>query len=1265
MKFAKQLEDNLVPEWRAKYLDYKGAKKKLKAVRRAIRNAEAASASTLGYPSPYVAAGITDRFRSASAGSISRSAASSLRQHLSPDRERERDRKDRDSPRRLSDTASPVAAGGATPKYPPPSPSAILATPGKQVHPERVLTIQEDEDEDELEIRKAPPSDGSIAVRDFANGNVDERRRLNPSPGSQDGSGGYGSISPSAAPAQPAPPSAPMRLVHPSTTTGVPEGPALPPELDLPGPARPLEDRKPALRRVHTYDSSFSIPQSKAESKTGGADDDGAFSPSTTQPYPTFGRQSPLFKGIFGNLRSRITTGRRVPNPQIRNAQMYLDMTEGAQKQFFVFLAAQLDKINEFYEAKEREAEDRFARIEHQIHIMTRNRLAEKERERQEAAEEAAAPPINWKHPKDLVAGTVKHMRKSISTLERTSIVKFQSHLDPASLSTSPTNLTDHPTIAQLSTSALETAADPAQPTIHAATTSHLEDYARRAQTEHVRFKTAKRKLKAALVEYYHSLELLKSYSLLNREAFRKILKKFDKTAHTHIATKYLEEKVHPTPFASSEQIERLLTKTEDLFATHYEKGRRKHAVERLRTREPKKSATGPVFRSGIYIGMSLVLIVQALYEAHARLKDNYGMRHESEVSYLLQIWGGFAFPALFMLLFSACCRAWVLARINYVFIFEFDTRNNLNWRELMELPAMFIFMQSILMWFSFATFWGHHFDRIWFPLIYFCIVVAILFNPFKFWYYHARKWLLYTMYRLLWAGFYPVEFRDFWSGDILCSMTYTIGTIPLFFCLWSRDWNTPTQCNSSHSRLLGFFTALPSIWRLLQCLRRYYDTRNAFPHLANGAKYTCGILYYVTLSLWRLDQADKRLEAVFIVFAAVNALYTSTWDLLMDWSLLNWYAPHRLLRNNLAYRRPSLYYLAMLIDPPIRFNWIFYVIYAKQVQHSALLSFLVSLTELGRRFVWCFFRMENEHCANVGKFRAYKDDVPLPYNVPPPIIPSRAGTTTTTAASSPVFAHAPTRITAPEARVDEEIAAVSGHTPPSARPRRSGGTPSFGPIRVSGAEAGGRPQIDSGALVERTPLLRAFTMATTAHAQDFERKRRPSGTPITMAQHDPVGAAAGSAPGRIRGYLSGSIGGNYDMDDDDDDDDDDDYDSESDGEATTSFHHHTRGNATGTGLGVPIHLGARGRRRSLADEAVEDMAGLRLHAHRTYSSREPGTSGSGGGAGTSGGGGSGGGGGGQRGTGGLLGPPSPGEGMSRSYERRDYGRRSSGSDRR
>ena len=100
-----------------------------------------------------------------------------------------------------------------------------------------------------------------------------------------------------------------------------------------------------------------------------------------------------------------------------------------------------------------------------------------------------------------------------------------------------------------------------------------------------------------------------------------------------------------------------------------------------------------------------------------------------------------------------------------------------------------------------------------------------------------------------------------------------TIKGLVLFLCLYSRSWRDPPLCNSSHSRLLGFFTTLPGIWRGIQCIRRYYDTRNVFPHLVNGGKYTFTILYYMTLSLYRVHKSPQ-LRALFIACASVNAIY-------------------------------------------------------------------------------------------------------------------------------------------------------------------------------------------------------------------------------------------------------------------------------------------------------------------------------------------------------------------------------------------------------
>lgn len=176
-----------------------------------------------------------------------------------------------------------------------------------------------------------------------------------------------------------------------------------------------------------------------------------------------------------------------------------------------------------------------------------------------------------------------------------------------------------------------------------------------------------------------------------------------------------------------------------------------------------------------------------------------------------------------------------------------------------------------------------------------------------------------------------------------------------------------------------------------------------------------------------------------------------------MDWSLLQPNSNKPLLRDVRGYRNPNYYYLAMIIDPILRFNWIFYSIYTADLQHSSIASFLVGFSEVTRRGMWTLFRVENEHCSNVARFKASRD-IPLPYELESESQNSlpdqgRLDDVNTTQASLPVLSrHCSLTSGALEAQE------------PSEGMRRRAGTRTF------------------------TSIL------ANAHTQDFEKKRKPGG---------------------------------------------------------------------------------------------------------------------------------------------------------------------------
>merc|ERR1719206_722055 len=96
-----------------------------------------------------------------------------------------------------------------------------------------------------------------------------------------------------------------------------------------------------------------------------------------------------------------------------------------------------------------------------------------------------------------------------------------------------------------------------------------------------------------------------------------------------------------------------------------------------------------------------------------------------------------------------------------------------------------------------------------------------------------------------------------------------------------------------------------------------------------------------------------------------------------MDWGFFSAAAGgNKFLREELVYSSKGFYYLAIVEDLVLRFSWA-YRLMLKEFgfgSYGELTTSVFAVLEIVRRFIWNFFRLENEHLNNCGKFRAVRD---------------------------------------------------------------------------------------------------------------------------------------------------------------------------------------------------------------------------------------------------------------------------------------------------
>ncbi|XP_021861937.2 phosphate transporter PHO1 homolog 1 [Spinacia oleracea] len=494
----------------------------------------------------------------------------------------------------------------------------------------------------------------------------------------------------------------------------------------------------------------------------------------------------------------------------------------------------------------------------------------------------------------------------------------------------------------------------------------------------------AQKMIRGAFLELYKGLNYLKTYRNLNMLAFVKILKKFDKVTNKEVLPIYLRV-VENSYFNTSDLVMRLADEIEELFVKHFAKDDKRKAMKYLKPNHRKESHAVTFF-IGLFTGCFIALLVGYVIMAH--LMGMY-TKQAPDTVYMETVYPVLSmFSLLFLHIFLYGCNifTWKKARINYSFILELASTEELKFREafLISSASMTAIVGVLFIHLSLAA-KGHSSALAQaipgFLLLFF---VLLLFCPFNIAYHSTRYRFLRVIRNIVFSPLYKVVMLDFFMADQLCSQVPLLRNFEYLACYYitgsykTQDYGYCVR--TTHYRDLAYAVSfLPYYWRAMQCARRWFD-EGQVTHLVNLGKYVSAMLAAGAKLAYEKEKTTGYLCLV-VALSSGATMYQLYWDYVKDWGLLQFHSKNPWLRNELMLRKKCIYYFSMVLNLILRLAWLQTVLHPNfgNVDYRVIGLFLAAL-EVIRRGQWNFYRLENEHLNNAGKFRAVKQ-VPLPFH--------------------------------------------------------------------------------------------------------------------------------------------------------------------------------------------------------------------------------------------------------------------------------------------
>nr|CAB3476581.1 unnamed protein product [Digitaria exilis] len=688
---------------------------------------------------------------------------------------------------------------------------------------------------------------------------------------------------------------------------------------------------------------------------------------------------------------------------------------DAAAREFFARLDAQLNKVNQFYKGKEKEFLERGESLRKQVDILADLKAASCNREDSSSSvssstsggcseddstrcamtsaagtdqliEQETVTPT-----KENPGGAAQEDRqldlegsgtfgRSAPVPEPTSLGRSMSGFGRKSLKISIPLTTPSRTISALADILRDELAAGQSPSSR--NKCSLDGGAVRQSISKTKLRHAEKMIRGAFVELYRGLGYLATYRSLNMMAFVKILKKFDKVTGSQALSVYLKI-VETSYFNSSDEARprfalfhthsalKLMDEVEEIFVRHFAGDNRRKAMKYLKPAAQRKESHAVTFFTGLmtgcfaalFLGYCVMAHMAGLY-LHAATRRREAVAVVSYMETAYPVLSMFALLFLHLLLYGCNMVAWRRCRVNYGFIFESSSPpvagggggGELRPRDVFLVCAASMAVVAGVMFAHLAVVLrahhhvSPHVQAI--PGFLLLVFLLLLFCPLNVVYRSSRFRFLRILRNIILSPLYKVVMVDFFMADQLCSQVPMLRSLEYLACYYiSGSYMTQDYgycINTKHIRDLAYAVSfLPYYWRAMQCARRWFDEGDT-SHLVNLGKYVSAMLAAGAKVAYEKDESLASLT-LLVAVSSTATVYQLYWDFAL----------------NLVLR---LAWLQTVIHP--NFGSL----------DARVTSFLLAALEVIRRGHWNFYRLENEHLNNAGKFRAVKT-VPLPFH--------------------------------------------------------------------------------------------------------------------------------------------------------------------------------------------------------------------------------------------------------------------------------------------